>query len=199
MLVRTILILACLLSSRALAQDAAPPPTVEPRAVPTPTPPPVPPVPPVTSPKTDESVQSAVPVDREALVPATEASPKRSIESDPMFTPAVVLIGTGGAALLASLFTGLGAHGIYNSLETACNNDICSPDKAQRIDSGKTLAMVSTVLTGAGIVAAGIGTTLLILAANREEKPPSQSAFGFAQLHITGGPTPLGIGAAGSF
>ena len=58
---------------------------------------------------------------------------------------------------------------------------------------------MSTVLTGAGIIAAGIGTTLLILAGTRDDKPPAQSNFGFAKLQLTSGPTPLGIGAAGSF
>jgi hypothetical protein len=151
------------------------------------------------APKAEESVQAAVPVDREALAPAAEQAAPRSIESDAMYTPAVVLIGTGGAALLASLFTGLGAHGIYRSLEQDCKNDICSSDKQKRINSGRALAVVSTVFTGAGIVAAGIGATLLILAATHEDKPPPQSNFGIAKLQLTSGPTPLGIGAAGSF
>jgi hypothetical protein len=189
MLARAILILSCVFCTRVSAQEAAPASADE-SAAPTPTPPPAP---------IEQSVQSAVPVDREALVPATEPAPKRPLESDPMFTPAVVLIGTGGAALLASLFTGLGAHGIYTSLESDCKNNICSSDKADSISSGKTLAVVSTVLTGAGIVAAGIGTTLLVLAATREDEPPKQSNFGFSSLRLTGGPTPLGVGAAGSF
>jgi hypothetical protein len=152
----------------------------------------------VNAPARVESVESAVPVDRNALAPTVEAAPTPSLESDPLFTPAVVLIGSGGAALLASLFTGMGAHGIYTSLESDCKNNICSSDKEQRISSGKALAMVSTVLTGAGIVAAGLGTALLILAATNEDQPP-QSNFGLAKLRLTGGPTPLGVGAAASF
>lgn len=146
-----------------------------------------------------EAVKRAVPVDREALVPASPAPARRDLESDPLFTPAVVLIGTGTAALLASLFTGLGAHGMYTSLEAECKNNICSGDKEHEISSGKALATVSTVLTGVGIASAGIGATLLILAANHDDEPPAQANFGFAKVHLTGGPTPLSIGATASF
>lgn len=199
MLARAILILSCLFCTRALAQSApeptpAPGQTVVTAEVATnPTSTPTPP------PEDPEAIQNAVPVDHAALAPPeTEVPTKRPLESDPLFTPSVVLIGTGGAALLASLFTGLGAHGIYTSLEKECPNDICTGDKQQRIDSGKTLATVSTVLTGVGIAAAGVGTVLLVLAATNEDEPP-QSSFGFSSLRLTPGPTPLGVGAAGSF
>lgn len=200
MLARAILILSCLFCTRALAQEPAPPnasgndiandKAAEPSAT-------ITSAPGTTAP--EQSVESAVPVDRAALVPEPEPVPPRPLESDPMFTPAVVLIGTGGAALLASLFTGLGAHGIYTSLESDCKNNICSSDKESSISSGKALAVVSTVLTGAGIVAAGIGTTLLILASSHDDQPPPQSNFGFSSLRLTSGPTPLGVGATGSF
>jgi hypothetical protein len=153
------------------------------------------------SPATPEAKAAAVPVDREALLsPADVPVPApRDIEQDPLFVPGAVLIGTGGAALLASLFTGLGAHGIYGSLEDDCKNDICRSEDQHRIDSGKTLAVVSTVLTGVGIAAAGVGTVFMVLAATREDEPPAQVNFGIAKLRLTGGPTPLGVGAAGSF
>lgn len=155
----------------------------------------------VTDTDSPEALRNAVPIDQGALVqPAPAPAPASSgdIESDPLFTPAVVLIGTGSAALLASLFTGLGAHGIYTSLEDSCPNNICSGDKEHRISSGKALAIVSTVLTGVGVAAAGVGTALLILATNREDRPP-QRKYGITKLQLTGGPTPLGVGASGSF
>jgi hypothetical protein len=210
MLARAILILSCLLCTRALAQ--APAVTADPNVAIVPTEPTEPSAPTTTTsaevstnptstptppPEDPQAIQNAVPFDRAALEPATEPAPKRPLESDPLFTPSVVLIGTGGAALLASLFTGLGAHGIYTSLEKECPNDICTGDKQQRIDSGKTLATVSTVLTGVGIAAAGVGTVLMVLAATNDDQPPSN--FGFARIRLTSGPTPLGVGAAGSF
>lgn len=148
---------------------------------------------------TNEAKAAAVPVDKEALVAPTEeiAVVHRDLEDDPLFVPAAVLIGGGSAALLASLFTGLGADSMYNSLERDCPNDICTPDRQDRIDSGKSLAVVSTVLTGVGVVAAGIGTVLMIVAATRDgEKPPELGNF---QVSLTGGPTPLGIGATARF
>jgi len=196
MLARAILILSCLFCTRALAQSstepAAAPATTSAEVATSPTSTPTPP------PEDPQAIKNAVPVDHAALVPATEPQPKRPLESDPLFTPAVVLIGGGGAVLLASLFTGLGAHGIYTSLEKECPNNICTGDKQQRIDSGKTLAMVSTVLTGVGVAAAGVGTVLLVLAATNKDEPP-QSSFGFSSLRLTPGPTPLGVGAAGRF
>jgi hypothetical protein len=148
-----------------------------------------------------EAKAAAVPVDHDALLaPEDQTKAKsRDLESDPLFVPGAVLIGTGGAALLASLFTGLGAHGIYTSLEDDCRNNVCGSDKQHRIDSGKSLAVVSTVLTGVGIAAAGVGTVLMVLAATREEKPAPTPGFRIASLRLTGGPSPLGVGAAGSF
>jgi len=147
-----------------------------------------------------EAKAAAVPVDHDALL-APEDKPKvhHDLESDPLFVPGAVLIGSGGAALLASLFTGLGAHGIYGSLEDDCRNNVCRGDKQHSIDSGKTLAIVSTVLTGVGIAAAGVGTVLMVLAATREDKPEPTQTFRIANLRLTNGPTPLGVGAAGSF
>lgn len=202
MLARAILILSCLFCTRAVAQSStqsAPAPvpdsapaTISAEVATSPTSTPTPP------PEDPQAIQNAVPVDHAALLPETEAPPKRPLESDPLFTPSVVLIGAGGAVLLASLFTGLGAHGIYTSLEKDCPDNVCSSDKQQRIDSGKALATVSTVLTGVGIAAAGVGTVLLVLAATNEDQP-SQSNFGLSSLRLTSGPTPLGVGAVGSF
>ena len=182
------------------AQSATgtPSPTAAPATTPAPSASPQP----AANANTPEAKAAAVPVDHEALVSPTDqpVPAHRDIESDPLFVPGAVLIGSGGAALLASLFTGLGAHGIYGSLEDDCKNDICRSEDQHRIDSGKTLAMVSTVLTGVGIAAAGVGTVLMVIAATREdEPPPTQANFGFAKLRLTGGPTPLGVGAAGSF
>jgi len=194
--------------TRAQAQDTTPParPAVEPAQPASSSSQPAAPAPaPSAAGQLDASPEAkaaAVPVDRDALL-APEEAPKpahHDMESDPLFVPGAVLIGGGGAALLASLFTGMGAHGIYTSLEDDCKNDICTMrEDRDRIDSGKTLAVVSTVLTGVGIAAVGVGTVFMVLAATREEKPETQPRFSIAKLRLTGGPAPLGLGAAGSF
>jgi hypothetical protein len=118
-----------------------------------------------------------------------------SLTSDRLFLPAVVVIGAGSAVLLASLITGLAAHGIYTRLERDCKNDLCPSASQSKLDSGKTLAVVSTVLTGFGIVAIGVGGALLIIAANRSGNADSDSA----RLRLSPGPTPLGLGATANF
>jgi hypothetical protein len=146
----------------------------------------------------DEQKAEAVPVDKTALIsPDDVLQPvKNDLENDPLFVPAAVLIGTGAASLLASLLTGLGAHSVYNSLERDCPNDVCKADQQHSINSGKTLALVSTVLTGVGVVTAGTGTVLMIIAAAHGDEQPPPAGL---QVSLTSGPTPLGIGAAGRF
>ncbi|MET0384943.1 MAG: hypothetical protein ABW321_03240 [Polyangiales bacterium] len=140
-----------------------------------------------------------MPIDREALLsPALlPPPPHHDIESDPLFVPGAILAGAGTVALLGSLLTGVAAHSMYGSLERECMNNVCYGNQQGRIDSGRTLAVVSTILTGVGVGAAGLGIALLIVAATRDEKPPS--LFGLARLRLTGGPSPLGLGAMGSF
>jgi hypothetical protein len=111
--------------------------------------------------------------------------------SDRLFVPAVATLGAGGAVLFASLFTGIGAHNIYRTLERDCSNNLCPSASQSRLDSGRTLATVSTVLTGAGLAAIGVGTALLIIAARRSGETNSERAH----LQWTPGPTPLGLGA----
>jgi hypothetical protein len=149
-----------------------------------------------------DDTAAAVPVDKEALISPTVAAAQpvsHDLDADPLFVPGAVLIGSGGVALVASLFTGLGADSIYRSLERDCKQDLCTPDRKHRIDSGKSLAVVSTVLTGVGIVAAGIGTAFMIVAALRQDEPVGEPALGTFQLSLTGGPTPLGLGATARF
>jgi hypothetical protein len=178
MLVRTVLLLSCFVGTGVRAQ-ATPAPA--------------------SNADTRDSTRSAVPVDRDALIaPADLPKGHHDIESDPLFVPGAVLVGTGAVALLTSLLTGLGAHSLYTSLERNCTNNVCVGPQVQRIDSGRTLAVVSTVLTGVGIGAAGLGAALLIIAGTREDKP-EPSLWGFSGLRWTNGPTPLGLGARGNF
>jgi hypothetical protein len=197
MLVRILMLLSCFTCAHAFAQAA---PVMQPQSPPaadssndagkTPL---------RAAAVSDEAKAQAVPVDKAALISPNDVAlqpVRHELENDPLFVPAAVLIGTGAASLLASLLTGLGAHSMYNALDRDCPNGLCSADQAHSINSGKTLAVVSTVLTGVGIATAGTGTVLMIVAAAHGDEAPPPAGF---QVSLTSGPTPLGIGAAGCF
>jgi hypothetical protein len=154
---------------------------------------------PLNAPATTAAEQAVVdgrPIANEAPAPLESSAPvHRKLTSDPLFLPAVIVGGAGAAVLLASLITGLAAHGIYTTLEHDCKNDLCPSSSQSKLDSGKTLAVVSTVLTGVGIGAVGVSGALLIMAANRSGKTDSESA----RLQLSPGPTPLGLGATATF
>ncbi|HKU44856.1 MAG TPA: hypothetical protein VJR89_42145, partial [Polyangiales bacterium] len=105
--------------------------------------------------------------------------------------PAIVLMGTGGAALVASLVTGLVAHADYQSLERQCDGNLCPPSAQDELDEGKTLSVVSTVLTVVGVLAAGTGATLLVIDAQDDEPEPHAG-----QLSLAPGPTPASLSAS---
>ncbi len=81
----------------------------------------------------------------------------------------------GGAAALGAIVTGLVAQGKYNSADDGCAKQVggCPDSEIQPI---KTMALVSTILTGLAVVGAGVGTVLYF-----SGKPPvehSASATG---------------------
>ncbi len=72
-------------------------------------------------------------------------------------------VGLGGALLIAGGVTGIMALGKEKSLEENCpDKDSCDPAYQDDLDSGETLATVSTVFTIAG-AAIGVGGVVLIL------------------------------------
>ena len=128
-----------------------------------------------------------------AATPAATPPP----ESRDRFTiPAIVLMGTGGAALVASLVTGLVAHGDYKSLVRQCDGHDCPPSAQDELDRGQTLSVMSTVLTIIGVLAAGTGGALLALdAQNEADSPPPRPG----QVSLAPGPTATSLGARLSF
>jgi hypothetical protein len=223
MFARSILLVSCLVSATAAAQVSATPAettpatssatdtaatpapvdnaAVEVEDVPTPNPPPVaidPPPARATSRAASGPNAALSSTSTTKLVsPSYDTWPTHhDLESDPLFVPSTVLIGVGSAALLTSLFTGLGAHGIYKTLERDCSGNVCPNGSQSKIDNGQTLAVVSTVLTGVGIGAVAAGVVMLVIANGRTDEAPP---LGSAGLRLSPGPTPLGLGAAANF
>ena len=105
--------------------------------------------------------------------------------------PSYILMGAGGAALIGSLITGLVAHGTHSDLSETCDNGLCPPSAQADIDSGESMALVSTVLMFVGIAAGGAGAALFILD-QQDDQQPSPDRAG---LTLAPGPTPLSVGA----
>ncbi|HEX7478643.1 MAG TPA: hypothetical protein VF331_12605 [Polyangiales bacterium] len=126
-----------------------------------------------------------------AAAPAAATAPE---DSHHLRVPAFILFGTGGAAVIGAVITGLLADSKYSSLSTSCKGTLCKQSAQSDIDSGKSLALVSTVLTGVGIAAAGTGLVLLLLDGKHDgEQPPA------GHVRLSTGPTGLGLGAALAF
>jgi hypothetical protein len=115
------------------AQPATPPPATEPAPAP-----------------------AAQPVP--APAPATTANADRGAPVAPF-----VLYGVSGALLIAASVTGIVVMGNEKDIDDHCPNDKCSdPDTLDKLDGTKTLAVVTDVLWITGVVAAGLGTALLL-------------------------------------
>jgi tetratricopeptide (TPR) repeat protein len=125
-----------------------------------------------------------------AQPPAPELAAGPRPESSNRFTiPSIVLMGAGGAALVGALVTGLVAHADYRSLERQCRGNLCPRSAEDELDEGKTLSVVSTVLTIVGVVAAGAGGALLIVGAHESSEAPPRAGH----LSLGPGVTPLSV------
>ncbi len=76
--------------------------------------------------------------------------------------PAYLVLGLGAAGVGVGAVFGALALGKKQDLSSACKDNVCSSEQQNTIDSGKTLATVSTVGFGVGVVGLGIGTFLLL-------------------------------------
>ncbi|HEY1535551.1 MAG TPA: hypothetical protein VGF76_16130 [Polyangiaceae bacterium] len=84
-------------------------------------------------------------------------------------TAAYVLLGVGGAGLIVGGITGALAFGKASD----CPNKVCKTQSD--LDSAKSMATVSTVTFGVGIVGVAVGTILLLTGNHQSEAPPAQA------------------------
>jgi hypothetical protein len=94
--------------------------------------------------------------------PPPEPAPKKSN------TAAYVLLGIGGVGLVVGSVSGALAFGKASD----CPNKVCKTQSD--LDSAKSLATVSTVTFGVGIVGVAVGT-ILLLTGNKSESAPAQA------------------------
>jgi hypothetical protein len=91
--------------------------------------------------------------------------------------PGYVVLAVGGVGLGVGVVTGLLALGKKSDLDSACGTaKVCTPAEQDTIDSGKTLATVSTIGFGAGIVGVAVGTYLLLTSGPSSNAPATATA-----------------------
>lgn len=130
------------------------------------------------------------PVAAPAPVPVTE--PRPVAEPAKSRVPAYAVLGVGAVGIgVGAIFGGL-ALGKKGDLDSACVDKVCGRSQQDTIDSGKTLATVSTVGFAVGIVGLGVGTYLLLTGA-----PKSSSTTASRRLTPIVGTDRVGL--AGSF
>jgi tetratricopeptide (TPR) repeat protein len=96
--------------------------------------------------------------------PAGGEGPDGPVQQGSSRLPAYVSFGVAGAAAIGAVATGLVANGRYSDAESSCSPR-CNDDDVKGI---KTMALVSTVLTGVAVAGAGVGVVLLLLGGRDE-------------------------------
>lgn len=116
------------------------------------------------------------------VVPTTSPAAESSSSSF-RTTFAIAALGVGVAGLAVGSVTGVLALTKHASLSVDCPNGHCASDKANDVDSFRTLANVSTVTMIVGAAGAATGITLLLTA----PKSTSMTAYaGFLRAGIEG-------------
>jgi tetratricopeptide (TPR) repeat protein len=133
---------------------------------------------------------SPAPAPAPAPVKVPPPPPPLSPKPEPNRLPAFIALGVGGALGGASLVTGILAKSKYDDAEASCKRS-CSDDQ---LSSSRTLAITSTVLTGAAVLGVGLGVALLL---TTDSEPNSGGSRPRVDLAL--GPGAAAASAAWSF
>lgn len=104
-----------------------------------------------------------------AATPTDAGTPPPEPAAKKSNTGAYVALGIGGLGLIVGSVTG----GLAFSKASDCPNKVCKTQSD--LDSAKSMATVSTISFGVGIVGVAVGTVLL-LTGNKSEAPPAAAA-----------------------
>ena len=111
----------------------------------------------------------------------------------------IVLVGVGGAALVAGGVFGILTLGARGDVKDGCKDTsaghLCSSDVSSSIDKEKTFGIVADVAFASGIVLVGIGVYLFVTSGD----PSKAKGYLNAPVKLAGGPTPGGLSFVGSF
>jgi hypothetical protein len=100
-------------------------------------------------------VEPGTPAPAQAQKPNESLVPRRSSK-----TPVYIAFGVGGAGLALGTVTGLMSLSKVSSVKSSCVSDVCPSSTRSDRDSASTMAWVSNISFGVGLVAAGVGTYL---------------------------------------
>ena len=137
----------------------------------------LPPSPPPSASSSAAPPASTAPLAPVAPPPAPESSRSASA---PNRVPAYIAFGVGGAAAIAAVATGLAAKAKFDDAHDNCKPS-CSDDT---VNSIKSLALVSDVLTGVAVAGVGVGAILFFTGkparseAARASKPSLRAGVG---------------------
>jgi len=110
-------------------------------------------------------------------------------------TVAYVLIGTGVVGVAAGSITG--AMALSKKSDLDCPQNHCTGKEADKLDSARTMAVISTIGFAVGIPAAAVGTVLLLTAGSSSSKAGKRTpAKRFAASPYLG---PTSAGVTGTF
>ena len=117
---------------------------------------------------------------------AGSASPRPA--SSPDVVPPALVLGSGGALVLAGIATGIATVAEHGALEEACPAMRCPEAEAGRIDTVRALGITTDVLIGVGAAAAAAGLIWLIveLSAGSPDEPSATLGCGAGGCELRG-------------
>jgi hypothetical protein len=139
-----------------------------------------------------QPVEPAPQPEQAAPAPASPAPTQPAAAREPSHTLAYVFFAGAGAFAAGAVVTGIMANGEHSDLKSNCS-PFCNDEQTSR---GRTLALVSTVLTGVAVAAAAGGVVLWVTADGASEAPV---ATGAPRVDLDVGETQVRASATWSF
>jgi len=119
---------------------------------------------------------------------ATDPAPVSSSRK----TMGKIAVASGGVLVLGGLAVGYMAQQKWSEAKDLCGADLVCDSDADRaegqalVDAARTRGNISTIVTGAGVAAVGVGAALWLTAPSAEARPKGKTA-GLASLVVGGG------------
>jgi hypothetical protein len=104
------------------------------------------------------------------------STPAPAAVSNPV--PGAIVMGLGGAALVAGLIVGGIAWSEMNEVKDACPGDVCPPERKADADSAQNKGIAADVCLGVGGTAAVVGLVMLLTLESEPDAPIEMTAGG---------------------